>query len=176
MGKEGLFNYELTKAEENLRYKFIGLVNTFGFNEALFSIGTIYHHGQKELGIQKDLKKAIIWYEKASEEGHLNAKINLASILDQPPFDFDDVLRARKLYVEVFPQVSELAQNGDPVMQYQLGVFYQNGYGRSIKGDKVEWEEAYKWFKLSSDGGFEYARKALKYVETMLSSIRKYKK
>ena len=51
-------------------------------------------------------------------------------------------------YVTAFRLVQPLAQRGDPVAQYHLGLMYLNG-----EGTRQNPAEATKWFRLAAEQG-----------------------
>jgi len=56
----------------------------------------------------------------------------------------------------IFHLCRHIAEQGEPMMQYQLGIFYFNG--RGVSKDK---DEAIKWWHKAAEQGFELAVKVL---------------
>jgi TPR repeat protein len=54
-------------------------------------------------------------------------------------------------------KIREVAEQGDPDAQYELGFMYENGIG--VMEDKAE---AIRWFRLAADQGHENARNNLR--------------
>lgn len=50
-----------------------------GNAKAQYMCGDIYYHG---VGVEKNLEEALMWYEKAAEQGHDGARIALRSCFD----------------------------------------------------------------------------------------------
>jgi len=64
-----------------------------------------------------------------------------------------------KEYEKAIPILMELAGVGNPGAQYQLGVMFHNGYGVH-----ENYEDAFKWYKLSAEQGQLQAKYALWYM------------
>jgi uncharacterized protein len=90
------------------------------------------------LGVEKDMKKAMKYYEEAAELGSAQALFNLAGIYEEGEDDVkQDFEKARKYYQEAIDLGDSDALNG-------LGLMYQNGYF-----DKPDYQKASELFELS---------------------------
>ncbi|HEY0412022.1 MAG TPA: SPOR domain-containing protein [Allosphingosinicella sp.] len=84
-----------------------------GDADAQFDLGQAYKLGR---GVPQDLKIAQSWFEKAAQQGHLQAQTMLGLIL------FQSGERARAM-----PWIKRGAEAGDPRAQYVLGTALFNG-------------------------------------------------
>ncbi len=94
----------------------------------------MYDNGQ---GVPQDYAKAAEWFREAAEQGHLNARFNLALM-------YGDGQGVPKDYA---------ADQGYAKAQNNLGVVYANGQG--VTQDYVQ---AHMWFNLAAAQGIEVAR------------------
>jgi len=69
------------------------------YKYAQFELGNCYENGR---GVAKDEAQAVIWYQKAADQGHVDAKINLAILLDPPQIQY-------KLFQHYYQQENLLA-------------------------------------------------------------------
>ncbi len=106
-----------------------------------YNLGILYEKG---LGLKTDLSQAIHWYQKAANQNdkdavtHLtNAQIKLAGQLYQA-----------KNYKEAVYLYRRLAEQGNPVGQYNLGILYEKGLG--VPSDN---NQAKLWFYKAADQG-----------------------
>lgn len=98
-----------------------------GYMRAQSDLGEMYYRG---LGCEKDIEEALDWFEKASEQGDIYAKRFLFVIYYEGKGDTEvNVEGATKV-------CKELAEGGDAVYQYYMGLFYANGVG--VSKDPVE--------------------------------------
>jgi TPR repeat protein len=87
--------------------------------DAQHSIGWMYENG---LGVEKDMKAAADWYQKALDNGHKGAGLNLGNMYD----DGDGVPQDYKKAAELF----EIATGAGFAEAYNnLGHMYRNGQG-----------------------------------------------
>jgi TPR repeat protein len=75
--------------------------------EAQFLLGSAY---QEELGVQRDLKKAVTWYTKAVKAGQITAMNNLGVMLAYGHGHKPDINKARELFSRAAIAGSKLAQ------------------------------------------------------------------
>lgn len=81
------------------------------------NVGTFFEGG---VCVEKDIKKAVFWYERAVALGNDLAKSNLADILRKGSEGYPkDLKRAFELYKSC----------GLPYAFYRVGEFYENGWG-----------------------------------------------
>ena len=78
-------------------------------------------------GIEKNLQEAVKWYQKAAEQGHVNA-----------------INRLKENFALLYN-----AQSGDAAAQYELGNCYSVGDG----GVKQDDTEAVKWYRKAAEQG-----------------------
>jgi len=106
-----------------------------------YNLGILYEKG---LGVKTDLDQAISWYQIAANQNdkdavtHLtNAQIKLAGQLYQA-----------KNYKEAVSLYRTLAEQGNSVGQYNLGILYEKGLGVS-----TDVEQAKVWFQKAAYQG-----------------------
>ena len=117
-----------------------------GDAEAQYNLGVCYKNGD---GIEKNLTKAVKWYEKAAEQGYASAQCNLGYCYEFGVGVEKNILKAVDLY-------KKAAEQGDATAQYNLGLSYKNGNG-------VE-ENIYKaveWYEKAAAQGFAPAQCSL---------------
>ncbi len=104
-----------------------------------YVLGSLYARGQ---GVPRDDKKALQWYTRAANKGHMFAETNLGFFYDAGlGMDARDAALAFKWY-------EKAARQGDALAQANLASLY-------VRGDGVtqNYAEAYFWFTLASAGG-----------------------
>jgi TPR repeat protein len=115
-----------------------------GHAEAQFKVAVCYEKG---LGVSRaNAAEAAKWYRKAAEQGVVEAQNVLGN-----------QARQAHNYTEAVKWYNLAAVRGLASAQYWLGISYQYGQGFEHK-DSVE---AYKWFSLSAQNGYEPANTAL---------------
>ncbi|PKC09447.1 HCP-like protein [Rhizophagus irregularis] len=131
-------------------------------SEAQNYLGYYYENG---IGIQKDLKKAFYWYQKSAENGNKFAQYNLISyylngwkieekLAKQEIEQKNDKMQYKLGYFyeiqndlkKSFYWYQKSAENNNKFAQYNLGLYYQNGWGIE-KTDEIE---AFKWYEKSA--------------------------
>jgi len=107
-----------------------------------------YHLGD---GTVKNDLSAINWWEKAANQGNVDAMIHLAENLTEPsdPYMDPDLVTAKFWW-------SKAAEAGDAYAMYRLGDCLERGIGVS----QINIEDAYNWYRLSSQNGNEDATEA----------------
>lgn len=122
-----------------------------GNSDALFNIGQLYRQGK---GVERDLARAMEYFRRSANLGHVAAEGNLGTLLY-----FQKPRRAK----EALKWWGKAARGGDVRAQYMLGLV--NANGEDIPKNVPR---ALMWLSLSAAGGFDSAtevRKALlKYV------------
>ncbi len=113
-----------------------GRVDELDMDDSLMnSIGTFFEDG---VCVQKDIEKAVYWYEQSIAEGDNDlAKSNLADILRKGSQGYPkDLHRAFELYKSC----------GLPYAHYRVGEFYENGWGveKDLELAKAFYRQAYK--------------------------------
>lgn len=109
-----------------------------GNTEAQFWLGLMHSNG---IGVTKNLKKGIFWYQMAAEKGDAYSQYNLGQIYRQGQSSVRDPKKAIKWY-------QRAASQGDPEAQVNLGLIYY--YGEGVQRDYVK---AHKWYNLSGSIG-----------------------
>jgi len=113
-----------------------------GYNPAQYVLGNYYAEGK---GVEKDINIAILWYQRAADQGHIRAK-----------YLMDDVYGTEEHKIKVFEQLSNEAENGNAMAQFNLAFCYING-----KGTRQDNGKAIDWLKKSAEQGFILAKDLL---------------
>jgi len=101
------------------------------------------------LGVEKNEKDAIKWYEKAALKGDPNAQYNIGSMCETGRGIKQDYKKAMGWYLKS-------AEQGNEFAQANLGSLYYNGYGVEI-----DYKEAVKWYTKSAEQGYSLAQNLL---------------
>ena len=135
------------------------------------SLGVMYGKGQ---GVPQDFAEAIKWFRLAAEQGSVRAKkafralapllaqqgMKKPSVIADYQKGWDAYLRwyefTTENYVAAIKKWKPLAEQGDALAQYNLGVVYEKGLGVS-----KDHKEAEKWLLLSAKQGNADAQFAL---------------
>ena len=132
--------------------------------EAQNALAECYHLGD---GVPKNDLTAISWWEKSAEKGNVDAMIHLAENLTDPTDDdIDKDLVTAKMWW------SKAAEAGDAYAMYRLGDCYEKGIGVSV----VSLDDAFQWYRLSSQNGNEDATEAVKRFSRGIGGKVKIKK
>lgn len=101
-----------------------------GNSFAQYNVGVMLAQG---LGVDKNEKDAVSWYQKAAEQGDPDAQSNLALMYESARGTKQDYKKAMEWYLKA-------ANQGDALAQHNLGSLYYNGYGTPKDVNKtVEW-------------------------------------
>jgi TPR repeat protein len=159
--------------------------------DAAFAEGVKFHLGEGQL---VDLAKAVEWYTKAADAGHVGAMKNPAALyyegkgveqsyekalsLYKRAADAGDVGAMTSVaamhvdgkgvpqdYQESLRLYRKAAEQNYPYAQTGLGLMYRFGWG--VKEDPVE---AYAWWTLAAKNGDGFASANLKKLEPQLSA------
>ena len=103
-------------------------------------------YGKGQLGLPKDEKLAIVWYEKAAEQNYPASQYNLGIKLYQGVGVEKDDTKSAYWYTLA-------AEKGSIEAQFNLGVCYDKGEGVS-----PDIETAVKFYRRSADQGNMYAQ------------------
>lgn len=118
-----------------------------GLPQSQYDFALMNYQGE---GGPANYKAAEYWYNKTIEQNidvlTKNAKCDLAFMYSQNT----------KEYNKAFPLWEEFAKNGDPSAQYNVGLFYSNGWGVPYDAQKAKY-----WIEQSANQGNEEAIKAL---------------
>lgn len=109
-----------------------------GSSGAMSNLGFAYEHG---LGLQKSLRWAVYWYEKAVRRGSVDAMANLANIFLFREGKYNNVERGAYLALMAADLGGETAMN-------ELGLCYEHGLGVPRCEDKV-----FEWFTKAVENG-----------------------
>ncbi|WP_299479716.1 peptidoglycan-binding protein [uncultured Roseibium sp.] len=105
---------------------------------AEFLVGVRYTEGK---GVQADLAKAAVWYQKAANKGLPPAQYRLASLYEKGRGVDKDVAKARAWY-------SQAAQAGNAKAMHNLAVLYAEGGGQ-----EPDYAKAAMWFEAAANYG-----------------------
>ena len=123
-----------------------------GDNEAQFEVGSRYFRG---VGIKKDYKLAVKWFEKSANSGNPHAECSIA-------FCYYNGKGIKKNYKEALSWFIKAAEQGNSEAQNQIGVIYTKG-----NGTKKNLEQARLWFIKSSKNGFKEADENLRKLDDL---------
>ena len=101
------------------------------------------------LGGPKDPIEALLWYQRAAQQGHPKALYNAGRLHAQGIGVPRNYARARAYF-------ERAAKHGIPQAQFNLAALYERGLG--VERDEVE---AFRWYSLALAGGETHAGKAL---------------
>jgi len=113
-----------------------------GNPQAQYGIAILYKEGW---GTEKDVHKAIEYYQKAAESGHLRAMFDLGLFYQSGHIVKQDYAKAVKWY-------EQAAKRGYSAAMYGLGGLYFNGLGVE-KNEEV----GKAWYLKSAKAGYEPA-------------------
>ncbi len=111
-------------------------------------IGVTYqqaHKYEKGINVERDLAKALLWFERAAAQEHAEAQFKLGVLYSQAETEFHDPVAAAR-----WTEAS--ARTGYAPAQYNMGVAYLNGAG--VPADPVR---ALAWLELAAASGLEQA-------------------
>ncbi len=91
------------------------------------------------------------WCKKAKENGHPLAMLNYAFHAGLSDAEKTESLR------QYAPLVEQLAENGDPISQWEIGVLYQNPFDALPRDDK----KGFEWIKKAAEAGCVQAQAKL---------------
>ncbi|GAL45461.1 MULTISPECIES: tetratricopeptide repeat protein [Citrobacter] len=105
-------------------------------SDAQFYLGTLYHNGDNET--PPDYGKAISWYEKAANQGQLQAQVNCANIYQFGPEAFRNIDKATFW-------LTKAAEQNDPIAHANLGI---------IAADNKNFKLAAYHLKFAAEKGY----------------------
>lgn len=121
---------------------------------ALNFLGVCYETGR---GVEKDLKKAVSFYQKSADLGFRRAQCNLGICYEFGKGVPINKEKAYFWYEKAFSQYMESAENGDADAQLEVGSFYYYGRMRSGK----DYLKSIPWFEKSANQGNSNAYNSL---------------
>lgn len=110
-----------------------------GLADAAYKLGMVYDTGN---GVERDAGRAVYWYRRAADDGHIHAQHNLAVAYangDGVELDFKQALRWWE----------RAAAAGNTDSQYNLGIVYAMG----IHGVTRDVDMAKKWWRKAAIKG-----------------------
>ena len=118
------------------------------------NLGNTYYHGTR--GVKKDVKRALVLFTLAAEQGDANAQYNLSIMYRDGISTKIDVQRSLELFTLA-------AEQGLAKAQFNLGAIYANGdvVERSISS-------AHEWFTKAAAQGDKKAIEQLKRLDEHL--------
>lgn len=111
--------------------------------ESQFNLGFMFMAG---LGVERNVVKAIQWYDRAAQEGHAKAQFNLGVIYDKGDGTERDIAKALHWY-------REAAKQGVVEAQFNLASLYFTGDGVAQSTKR-----AVKWFRRAAKRGLVAAQ------------------
>ncbi len=128
-----------TKFNEQLKLAEGGIFKK-GNPDAQYYVGLFYYEGK---GIEKDLTKAAKWYQKAAEQGHATAQLNLGKIMHDKGGHGCSESNAKAVEWH-----QKAALQGNAEAQLNLGLMYAEGIrvGES-------YAKAIEWFQKAAEQG-----------------------
>jgi len=120
-----------------------------GDSFAQTSIGYMLSQG---LGVMKNEREAIKWYEKAAVKGDSDAQYNLGSMYERGRGTKQDYQKAFEWYLRS-------AEQGNAFAQANLGSLYYNG-----NGVDVDYKKAAYWYEKSAEQGYSLAQNFLGFM------------
>ncbi len=118
-----------------------------GIADSQYNLGLMYYRG---IGITKDKNKAKLLIEKAAKQDHDKAQHRLAMLY---ALDDEDFLTS-------LTWLNKSAKQNNVEAQYNLGVYYERGYGVPKNLDKAK-----EWYQLAANQGLEHAIKKVRELE-----------
>lgn len=109
--------------------------------EAQFVLGALHTVGDRSGGVERDMRTATAWYEKAAERGHPIAQFNLGVFYANGTGVAQDMTFAARWW-------QRAALQGHVEAQFNLGLLYAQGLG--IAADP---KEAVRWWDLAAKQG-----------------------
>ena len=118
------------------------------------SSGPCYANG---IGVPKNRAEALKWYRKSADQGNWLARTNLGLSNEECGGAPD--------YLGAVESCRQMAEQGYAPAQCNLGVCYEKG-----QGDRRDFPEAYKLYKLASDQNHEVAAMNLNGIVTRMTA------
>ncbi len=113
-------------------------------------LGAIYRRG--EMG-EINFKKAYKWSQLSSKKNNPIGMYNLAVLYESGIIVSKDTLRANELYAKAYIPMHELATQGDPRAQVNLGYMLELG-----NGVNANLQEALQWYEKAATAGYPRAQ------------------
>ncbi len=140
INKLDIVNYDYETNKINI-FEFCKVAAEKGDNKAQNVLGKLYENGEE---IERDLDKAVYWYNIAAKDGYEEAQYNLAKC-------YQNGIGVKKDDVKAFEFYKIASEKGYILAQISLGELYENG-----KGIEKNSEKAVYWYnKAAEDGNVE---------------------
>ena len=121
---------------------------------AQFLVAFAYRNGQ---GIETDLGKAVLWYQRAADQELPEAQYNLGML-------YDEGIGVSQDYGIAFYWFRKAASSGRARAQHNVGHMYLLGQG--VAQSNVN---AYMWFYIASSTGYLDSKRALEITKNLMS-------
>lgn len=133
-----------------------------GLAMAQWHLGTMYEHGR---GVSQSNAEAIKWYRKAAEQGNDNALERLRALQSQSEQSGSNRISVEEIftkgmdyynskdYTNALKCFKMVAEQGDAIAQFNLGIMYEDGQGVSQSDT-----EAVKWYRKAAEQGHAKAQ------------------
>lgn len=109
-----------------------------GSAKAQHRLAAMYDFGE---GVDRDIKAALKWYEKAAENGYVDSQFNLGNM-------YSNREGVRRDYQKAFKWYQKAADQGDAEAQAKIGEMYYEGWGVSR-----DYQKALEMFQKSDHLG-----------------------
>lgn len=126
-----------------------------GLPNAQFSLALCYFEGE---GVEQNLDMAILWVERASEQGFEAAAelLELLKTAKAHPFDLGVACYEKGDYTQAVQYFRIAAEQGDVKAQFNLAHCYAQG-----EGVEKNQSEAVRWYRAAAEQGDQQAAEAL---------------
>lgn len=121
--EEGITAYQA--GDLPLAFKEFRAAAETGDTDGQYNVALMYEQG---IGVAKDERQAVLWYEKSAEQGNSNAQFNLAVLYENGRGTAVDFAQANQWY-------RKAAAQGDALAIGNLGMLYVRGDG--VTADKI---------------------------------------
>ncbi|KLE04017.1 MULTISPECIES: tetratricopeptide repeat protein [Arcobacteraceae] len=152
-------NVEITTKKEEptktLKFALVEAMAKKGDIKSQNELAVAYATGN---GVKQNFKEAIIWWEKAANQGDKVAQKELGAI------NYTGANGVAKDYQKAFYWTEKSAKQGYGEAQHNLGTFYYGGYG--IKQD---YEKSKEWFEKACDNGISISCKDYEAVNSIIN-------
>lgn len=125
-----------------------------GDAEAMYFLCRCFNDGN---GTKRDFRKAVYWANKASENGCPAGAWFVAASYEAGEGVTKSDTKAQEWYNKAYNQALPLAQNGNAIAQYTMGILYYYGDGPAEEDEAV----AANWYKKAAEQGYAEAQDAL---------------
>jgi TPR repeat protein len=120
-----------------------------------FSLGVAYNQG---IYVSKDVERAIYWFKKAAEQGHVRSQLSLGMIYSDK---FKDFKKAIEWYLKA-------AKQGDDGAQFFVGLHFEFG-----KGVKCDYKKALEWYSKAAKQDHTQAQENIVKINKKITDLKK---